>query len=164
MFIAHLPAGYILTKYIQHKSGNYSRWLLWIGLIASVFPDIDLFYFYLIDNRQTLHHHYITHLPLAWLTLASILYGIFVVTGKKQYMVYLAVVFANVMLHMALDSIAAGIHWLYPLVDLEINLVNVPAIHDWWVWNFVFHWTFLLEISIILSSLIVWMHSCKKPS
>ena len=164
MFIAHFPVGYILTKYIQHKSENYSKRLLWTGLVASIFPDIDLFYFYLVDNRQTLHHHYITHLPLAWLTLASILYGIFAVTGKKQCIIFLAVAFANVILHMALDSIAAGIHWLYPLVDLEINLVNVPATYNWWVWNFVLHWTFLLEISIIITALIVWIRSCKKTS
>lgn len=164
MFIAHLPAGYMLTKYIQRKSGNYSSKLLWTGLIASVFPDIDLFYFYLIDNRQNLHHHYITHLPMAWLALAVVIYGILLATGKKQYMLYIGVVFGNIMLHMALDSVAAGINWLYPFSDVEINLVQVPAVYDWWVWNFVFHWTFLLEISIIIAALIVWKRSCRKPS
>lgn len=164
MFIAHLPAGYMLTKYIQQKSGNYSQKLLWTGLVASIFPDIDLFYFYLVDNRQTLHHHYITHLPLAWLGLAAVLYSIFSIVGKKQYIIFLGVALASVMLHMVFDSIAAGIYWLYPLLDMEINLVEVPATHDWWVWNFVFHWTFMLEISIIITALIVWIRSCKKTS
>lgn len=164
MFIAHLPAGYILTKYIQHKSVNSSLRLLRLGLIASIFPDIDLFYFYLVDNSQILHHHYITHLPLAWLALASILYGAVLLAGKKQYLIYLGVALVNVMLHMFLDSIAAGIYWLYPLSDMEINLVQIPVIYDWWIWNFVFHWTFLLEISIIITTLIVWIRSCKKIS
>ncbi|MEQ1704745.1 MAG: metal-dependent hydrolase [Rickettsiales bacterium] len=164
MFIAHLPAGYLLTKAIQHKTRNHSRYLMWAGLTASIFPDIDLFYFYLIDNRQTLHHHYITHLPLAWMAMALIAWGILHCMGKKNYLIFVGVAFANLMLHMVLDSIAAGIDWLYPLVDIEINLVEVPARYDWWVWNFFLHWTFSLEILIIIAALIVWKRACKKTS
>jgi inner membrane protein len=161
VFIAHLPAGYLLTKAIQYKTRNHSRHLMWAGLTASIFPDIDLFYFYLIDNRQTLHHYYITHLPLAWVAMSLIAWGIFNRVSKKQHFILVGVVFANLMLHMVLDSIAAGIDWLYPL---EINLVEVPARYDWWVWNFFLHWTFSSEILIIIAALIVWKRACKKTS
>jgi inner membrane protein len=81
--------------------------------------------------------------------------------GKKQYLIFVAVIFANLMLHMVLDSIAASIHWLYPLVDLEINLVKVPARYSWWVWNFFLHWTFFIEIQTIVAALIVWKRTAK---
>ncbi len=164
MFIAHLPAGYMLTKVIQEKTGNYSRSLFAAGLVASVFPDIDLLYFYLIDKRQNIHHHYITHLPLAWLLLAMGAWGCAYVTGRKNLNIYIGVILANIMLHMALDSIAAGIYWLYPLSDIELNLVKVPALYGWWVCNFIFHWTFSLEILIIIAALTVWKNTCKKTS
>ena len=50
MFVGHLPAGYVLTKTVQ-KNIKTTKYLL-IGLIASVLPDIDVLYFYLIENLQ----------------------------------------------------------------------------------------------------------------
>tara|TARA_R110000868_G_scaffold10226_12_gene50135 strand:+ start:655 stop:852 length:198 start_codon:yes stop_codon:yes gene_type:complete len=63
MFIAHLPAGYLLTSAIQTRARNQSLSLLATGLVASVLPDADLLWFYLFDNRQHVHHAYITHTP-----------------------------------------------------------------------------------------------------
>jgi inner membrane protein len=163
MFIAHMPAGYLITRYIQHRCKNRSLHVLWLGLIASVFPDIDLFYFFLIDHRSTAHHHYITHLPLAWLALSLIIGAILITAKKRHYFIFLGVAFANVMLHMVLDSIAATIYWLYPLYDMAINLIDVTPRYHWWVWNFLLHWTFLYEILIIILALHVWARPCKKP-
>lgn len=162
MFIAHLPAGYLLTKAIQYKTDNHAKKILWVGLIASIFPDSDLLYFYLIDNRQTLHHHYITHLPLAWLALAILTSVVLKHTNKTHHLIFVGVAFANILLHMVLDSIAAGIDWLYPIMDGELNLVTVPARYDWWVWNFVLHWTFALEILIMIAAYCVWKRSHKE--
>lgn len=158
MFIAHLPAGYILTRVLQHKHrrGDY----LWIGLLASVLPDIDLLYFYLIDNRQNAHHSYFTHLPLFWLSL----WGMIALAGKwiKGYSPYATTLFFScIMLHMCLDSIAAPTYWLYPLSDSAIELVQVPARYGWWVWNFLFHWSFLLEMIIVSTAL--WILIRKRP-
>jgi inner membrane protein len=38
--------------------------------------------------------------------------------------------------------------WLYPFHTQSFVLVDVPARHGWWVWNFVIHWTFGLEALI----------------
>ena len=83
MFIAHLPAGYLWTRFIVMKRGMADvaspryRSLMALGLIGSLLPDVDMLYFYLIDNRQHLHHGYWTHIPLSWLMLfgAALLIG-----------------------------------------------------------------------------------------
>ena len=62
------------------------------------------------------------------------------------------IVLTNLALHFALDSIVGGISWLYPFIDYDLSLFTVPATHDFWVWSFVFHWTFLLEIAVIVAA------------
>ena len=156
MFVAHLPAGYLLTKGLQYVSGVRSRAYLPAGLVASVLPDIDLLYFYLVDDRKTSHHHYVTHLPMFWLTLALAAWGLLWATGKSRHAFLIGVVLANVMLHLALDSVAASVSWLYPFSPLDVNLVHVPARYNWWVWNFILHWTFFFEIALILAAAVVW--------
>ncbi|WP_295048142.1 hypothetical protein [uncultured Paracoccus sp.] len=64
------------------------------------------------------------------------------------------------MLHVILDSIAAGIGWLQPFSDLQFNLVAVPAGRSWWVWNFVLHWTFLLELALcVWAGMVLWRNA-----
>ncbi len=43
MFIAHLPAGYLLTRGIVRKRETIWRPALAVGLIFSLAPDLDLF-------------------------------------------------------------------------------------------------------------------------
>jgi len=150
MFIGHLPAGFLLTRWLQERLQTTK--FLWVGLVASVFPDIDMLYFYLIDDRQTLHHQYWTHLPLVWIALWLLM--IMAAKILKNRTVYLVtmIVFANIVLHFILDSIVGGIGWLYPFVDYDVSLFSVPTTHDFWVWSFVFHWTFLFEIAVIFAA------------
>ena len=62
---------------------------------------------------------------------------------------------ANVFLHLVLDTVAGQMFWLYPFDKTSFVLVDVPARHGWWVWNFVLHWTFGLELMICLWALAV---------
>src|SRR3989338_5106083 len=98
MFIGHLPAGYVLTKTVQKniKTTKY----LFIGLIASVLPDIDILYFYLIDNRQNLHHSYWIHIPFYWLIIAVVTFAIIWLTKKKEYIIASIIFFSNIFLHL----------------------------------------------------------------
>lgn len=164
MFIAHLPAGYLITRHIQCKIGNDSQWLRWAGLIASIFPDFDLAYFFLIDHRQHPHHEYITHMPLAWLGLAVLLWGILRIVNRPRLIPFIGVVLANVLLHMVMDSIMAEIYWFYPFSDMAVNLLHITKHYDWWVLSFVLHWTFMLEIFIVFIAFHVWITPCKKTS
>lgn len=143
MLIAHLPAGYLLAD--RMATGPRRRALIATGLIASVLPDTDLLWFYLVNGRQTLHHDFIFHWPLLWLALAAPLWLAF-----RSARPFVAVALACLMLHMALDSVAGGIAWLAPFSNRTLTLVEVPATRDWWVWSFVLHWTFAIELAITL--------------
>ncbi len=157
MFIAHLPAGYILTKTLQKKFDT-SKYLF-LGLLGSVIIDFDILYFYLIDNRQNLHHGYWIHIPYYWMIMAVVTILLFWMLKKKDYVIASIIFFSNIFLHLVLDTIVGKIAWFYPLTDKGYYLVDVPAVYDFWVWNFVFHWTFLLEIGIAVWAVILFMRS-----
>ena len=148
MFIGHLPAGYILTKKLQ-KNMKTTKYLL-VGLIASILPDIDILYFYLIDNRQNLHHSYWSHIPFYWLIIGVIAFSIIWLLKKRNCYIAATIFFANIFLHLFLDTIVAKIEWLFPFTDRAYYIFDVPAVYGFWVYNFVFHWTFLFEIGIIV--------------
>lgn len=157
MFLAHLPAGYLLTKQIQRRMHEMKY--LWIGVVASVLPDIDLLYFYFIDHRQTLHHEYWTHLPIFWLTL-----WVAITIGNRYFKnrivsIVLLIFFSNVFLHLILDTFVGGISWLYPWSSKSFFLVTVPAAHTFWAFSFLTHWSFLVELAIIVWAAAVLLRS-----
>lgn len=157
MFLAHLPAGYLLTKGIQRRMHETRH--LWIGVVASVLPDIDLLYFYFIDHRQTLHHEYWTHLPIFWLTL-----WVAITIGNRYFKnrivsIVLLIFFSNVFLHLILDTFVGGISWLYPWSSKSFFLVTVPAAHTFWAFSFLTHWSFLVELAIIVWAAAVLLRS-----
>lgn len=151
MLFAHIPAGYILTKTLQKKL-NVSKYL-WIGLLGSMLPDFDMLYFYFVDNKQTLHHAYWFHVPFFWLCLLGIviIFNTFLKkTSTKLFSIFL---FSGVFLHLILDSIIEhGIKWFYPFFDKSVYFVTIPAVYDWWAWSFIFHPSFITEISIITAA------------
>ena len=159
MFIAHLPAGYLLTTFLQRKLQTTAY--LWIGLVASVIPDLDMLYFYLIDDRQTLHHHYWTHLPLFWTALWIITIFIGHAFKRRNIFVITTIIYCNLILHFVLDSFVGGINWLYPFIDHDLFLITVPATREFWVWSFMFHWSFLVEITILLLAILLFFNNRK---
>ena len=152
MFIAHLPAGYLLARRIAPRLAAApadARRLMAVGLVGSILPDIDLFYFYLADGRQTLHHDYWTHIPAFWpaamLAAAGLMWLARVTIPWREFLVLLAGIF----LHLVLDTPAGGIAWGWPVSQHRFLLLEIPARFDWWVWNFILHWTFLAELAIV---------------
>jgi inner membrane protein len=153
MITAHLPAGYLLTRWLRQRGRAVP--MLW-GLLASIFPDIDLLYFYLIDHRRTLHHHYWTHLPLFWAGLSVGLFAVLRAARARFWKSWTVVFIANVYVHLLLDTVVGKIAWLAPLSWHEFYLFEVPAAHGWWLWNFVFHWSFGFEVLMWAAALVVW--------
>lgn len=164
MFIAHLPAGYLVTRYGLRSFG--ARWThssrlkyyVMFALVCSVLPDFDLIYFYLVDHRQHEHHSYWTHIPLFWVLFTALLYFSAKAFFKKNFSAACIILLVNTQLHMLLDSVAGGIYWLYPFHGEKYRLFVITARFDWWVFNYLFHWTFLLELSIIVATAyVVWV-------
>lgn len=158
MIIAHLPAGYLLCRWLQPRLpvALQSQHLLLCGLFGSVFPDFDLLYFYLLDARQHHHHHYWTHLPIVWLLLSVLLLHGLWRRGHPAALGCAVLFLGNVWLHLLLDSWAGDIWWLYPLLDQPFALFQVPAGPGFWLWSFVGHWTFVAEVILLLSAFRVW--------
>ena len=151
MLIAHLPAGYLLARRIAPRLAAApadARRLMTVGLAGSVFPDIDLVFFYLADGRRTLHHDYWTHIPAFWpaamLAAAGLLWLARARIPWRAFLVFLAGIF----LHLALDTATGGILWGWPVSLHRFLLVEIPARFDWWVWSFVLHWSFLAELAV----------------
>lgn len=146
MFLAHVPAGYLFTRAFTRD-----RRLLSLGMAASVVPDVDLFWFYFVDHRRHGHHSFAPHLPIFWVAVTALALLLF---PKRR--LETAVVCANAFLHLILDTVAGGIEWLFPFSRHSFVLFDVPATHSWWVWNFVFHPSFLLELALCVVAVIVY--------
>jgi len=130
-----------------------------LGLAGSLLPDVDMLYFYFIDNRQHLHHGYWTHIPLYWLAL----FGMSLLAGrlldKPSLRPAAAVLFSNVFIHLGLDTVVGKVRWFAPFSGRDFVLFEVPAQHGWWVWNFMFHWTILLELAIVIAAVVTFLIS-----
>ena len=72
------------------------------GLLGSIFPDLDMFYFYFIDHRQHGHHCYWTHTPFYWITLLLFVYVIAVIV-KSRLTIGIAVVFIGSVLTVLIN-------------------------------------------------------------
>ncbi|MFV0472641.1 MAG: metal-dependent hydrolase [Pikeienuella sp.] len=151
MFIAHIPAGYLLANRLSRNHPDRAA-LIAIGLVAAVFPDTDLFWFYLVDGRQTAHHAYLFHWPLFWTALAALALAAARLAHWRRAGRFILVALIGLMSHMALDSVAAAIPWLAPFSAREFGLFEVSPRPGWWVWTFVLHWSFALELAILLAA------------
>jgi len=72
MFIAHLPAGYLLARHLVKRIGTLPaspRAVTLTAMAGAIAPDLDMLYFYFIDNGQTHHHKYFSHWPILWIGL-----------------------------------------------------------------------------------------------
>lgn len=155
MFIAHLPAGYIastiLHRHLGHGRSTAKAFML-AGMLGAIAPDLDMIYFYLVDQRQHNHHTYFTHFPVVWagMLLVSIAWR----RGMPESSVgMLATVFSlNGLIHLCLDTVVGRIWWLAPFNDQAFWLFTVPALYRPWWLNFLLHWSFLFEVTIVCAA------------
>lgn len=159
MFIAHLPAGYILAKKLYQKfpPSLISKRIFFIAVLAgSIFPDLDLFYFYFIDARSVHHHYYFFHWPLPFLSIgiiSALLYFFSPQVTLKKIALICVLFCSAVMLHIILDTFVGDIWWFMPFIDQPYALFEVPAVQSHWILNFVLHWSFIVELIICIYSL-----------
>ena len=157
MFIAHLPAGYLLGKATSRLHNLKTRKLVIWTAIGSVLPDADRIYFHLIDNQSTHHRFYWSHWPVTWLTLLAA--SIMILRWKPIIGIIPFGLSLGGLLHMILDSVAAPVLWLAPFSNLKIEFVKIPAIYENYIWSFVLHWTFAFEILICSIAVVVFWAS-----
>jgi inner membrane protein len=136
----------------EHRTQRYFLPFLAIGLLASIAPDLDLLYFYTIDHHRHLHHSYWTHIPMFWLLLYLFLLAPVWRLYRNHGLLLLNIIFLNITLHLLLDSFAGGIKWLYPVDPEYFRLFHITKRFNWWVANYLIHWTFLCELGITFSA------------
>ena len=153
MICAHLPAAYLLTK-TSEKIFKIKLNLI-IALIAGITPDLDLIYFYLIDNCQHLHHSYWTHIPFYWIAIYFLMLFI------SKYRAGVNLFFANILLHLMLDTHVGQIKWLFPFRDQYYYLFTVESYFGPSIFNYFIHWTFCIEIIITIIAIIVFSQTNK---
>jgi inner membrane protein len=162
MFIGHLPAGYVTSKllfpYFKAR-GIVLRPYLWAGVCGAIAPDLDMAYFYLVDHRQHHHHTYFPHFPIVWASLL-IISVIWLSTAQIKSRAGLATIFSlNGLIHMLLDSIVGDVWWFAPFVDKPFAFFTVPALYQPWWLNFILHWSFALELAVVLWAVFLWHRS-----
>lgn len=162
MFIAHLPAGYILSQQlVKGRNALHKRWLTIGILIGSIAPDLDLIYFYTWGQRQTPHHEYIPHIPSFWLCFIAV--GLLLrLSHKTRLSNCLLGLGLGGLLHTILDTPVGGIYWFMPFDDSMIRFSVVPKKYDVWVLNFILHWYFLCELAICAWASAVWIQQKRR--
>jgi len=147
---AHLPSGYLLARAMPRGIPA----LMPAALIGAVLPDLDMIWFHLVDDRAFHHHRYWVHIPLFW---AAVALFVLPVAIRLRRLATALVFFAAIVLHLLLDSIGGGILWGAPISDHLFSWVEVPATRSHWVWSFIFHWTFALELAIWAAAIGIWL-------
>ena len=155
MFIAHLPAAYLGFRFLAPP--GIARPVLLAGLAGGVAPDLDLLWFFLVDDRAQHHHHYLTHRPAVWMVLLAVCLLSRRIAPPPLPAIGTAFA-AGALIHMLCDSVAGRIAWAWPLSGWAHPQVTVPATHRFWVVNFLTHWTFLMEIALCLmaTAVLAW--------
>ena len=149
MIIAHLPAGYLLTRVTPKHLP------IWAVLLGSICPDFDMALIW-ADIVHFNHHHLPTHRPAVWFAV--------LILGAAFKLRWLQGVAIGALLHVSLDSIAGQINWLWPIGDLTLGLIDVIAQPGWWVWSFVRHWLFGFELVICAVALGTILYRRKKKN
>lgn len=166
MFIAHVPAAYLCGTFLGRIFGTClvpSGLLVGAALAGGMAPDLDLFYFYLIDHRQTPHHLYWSHFPAVWLAVTALSAGWYWLARNKLAPTLACVFGINGLLHMLLDTVVGDIRWLAPANLAPYSLFTVPALHEPWWLNFLLHWSFLFELLVLAWAATVYRRRSLPP-
>jgi membrane-bound metal-dependent hydrolase YbcI (DUF457 family) len=156
MFLAHLPAGYLVGASVARKWPQAMSPVAWAAvLLGSVAPDLDLLYFYLWSDQSINHHVYPPHVPIVWLVTTSLV-GLCLWRGPQRWRVVWAMFCTGWLLHLVLDTVPGGIWWLWPWVTTPYVLIVVPRRFDNAWLNFISHPSILLEVILITCSWQQW--------
>lgn len=138
MIFAHGPFGFLTaycTQRFWKKKFTISKKALYIlfvvGFIGGIFPDIDLFYYYLV-NASSSHREFITHTPIFYIVLCTI-FSLFFWIIKKPLLALGALIFMlGAFSHLISDTIVAQIMFFYPFSDrfYGISDLNTEVINS----------------------------------
>jgi len=155
MLIGHLPAGYLLGRALTRSPSLRTKTAAALAAImaGSVFPDVDIIYFYLFDHQRTHHHLYWTHIPAFWLMVCAGVLLAWAAMRELRPPVALWFFLLGVLSHLLLDSIIGDIYWLIPFSYEPFSLFTVHPRHAPWYLNLFLHWVFGLELVLTICAM-----------
>ncbi len=166
MFIAHLPAGFLASHCIVHTqrlTGPAANRVFALGMLGSVLPDFDMFYFYTLGGQEHSHHSYWTHIPSFWLACGVLALMVVTLRGQHEARLGISAFLAGIATHLLLDTPWGGIRWFYPFDAQYVRFITVPARYEWWIANFIGHWTFLVELAIVAAAALAHRSRRRRP-
>lgn len=132
MIFAHGPLGYLLalaTEKVWRKTEYTQKqynWLLVLGFIAGIFPDVDLFYYYLFNASES-HRALFTHTPIFYIVVCGVL-ALFAWRIKKPMLLSASVIFyIGTLSHLLTDGIFAQVQYLHPFTQTFYGLGDVVS-------------------------------------
>ncbi len=149
MLIGHLPAGYLIGRALVKAPSRESAAPLAAIMAGSVFPDVDLVYFHLLDHQRTPHHLYWTHVPAFWLAACAGVLLAWTARREPHPPVALWFFLLGVLSHLLLDSIIGDIYWLIPFSYQPFSMFNLHARYSPRFLNLVMHRLFGVELLLV---------------
>jgi hypothetical protein len=134
MIFSHAPAGYIVI-FLFSKIGKIKftkkqiLWFFLFGAIFSIFPDLDLFYYYFISTSET-HRALITHTPILYLIVFLTIF-LYSYLKKNKFIKFISfVILFSSIFHLLLDSLGSGVAWFYPFSKLPYGILSIPLLSE----------------------------------
>lgn len=157
MIFSHAPLGFIITystsKIWKEKlTKRETFWIFFIGILFSIFPDVDLFYYYFISSGET-HRALITHTPFLYILLSLVVFLIGFIFKRSFVKLVALVVLLTSFSHLLLDSLGSGIAWLYPYNDLLYGFLSFSFLSEGFYGQYLFAIVYSLELLFILTFL-----------
>lgn len=122
MIFAHAPLGY-LTAYVTRQRRPIQ---LAVAALGGIFPDIDLFYYYLFDASLN-HRQFLTHSALPYLSIMVL--GVAFVKMRSQRVKYIGIILVAFAVgacsHLLADSLTGRLVWLFPLSTTLYGLSSI---------------------------------------
>lgn len=134
MIFSHAPLGFITTyiaskKHKEKLSKKQTFWIFLLGIIFSIFPDFDLFYYYFISASET-HRALVTHTPFLYILISLSIFLVGVALKNKFYKFLSLIILLSSFSHLILDSLGSGIAWLYPFNNLPYGLLSISFLGE----------------------------------
>ena len=114
---------------------------------------------FLVDNFT----HSQRLFPIFWIFISLLVIAVSINIRNRIILICGLMLMLQSMIHMALDSVVGGILWLYPIDSTAYALFTVPAQFSHWILNFVFHWTFIIELGIVALAVISFFLRKPRP-
>lgn len=170
MFLAHLPASYLLSCSLLALPAaadlphDQKRRLLITGTLAGILPDLDVLYFYLLSNQHIGHRAFPSHWPQLWLLMCILVAVATTMLRNREWFWHNWFLLSGVQLHFLLDTIAGPIRWLAPFNHTRFTLFHVPRQPGWWVWSYVVHFSAWLEVILIVAAAWLAWHTHRRQA